>query len=155
MNASEDGYFSGARRFAGDARVATLLVREGRNRACARLFGVSGDDSAIVTLIALATLAHAVHGKVHDMITVTGRPSAGDGMIGAGMLTETVHVIAGDWSREAPLVPAVIVGALVAHHLRPWARVSLHDVRAVSHRLRIGIGHRYGHLVRPNGGPAR
>lgn len=146
---SEDGYFGGAKLLARDVQVATLLLREGRNRAFARLFGVSSDESAIVTLIALATLAHAVHGKVRD-IGAPGVPGAGDTLLGAGALKETIHVIAGDWSREAPVIPAIIVGAVIAHHLRPWERVALHDVRAVSHRLRINLDRRYGHLVRPN-----
>lgn len=150
MGASADGYFGGAKLLVRDVRVATLLLREGRNRACARLFGVSSDESAIVTLIALATLAHAVHGKVHDVIGASSAPSTGDTLLGAGALKEVVHVIAGDWSREAPVIPAILVGAVIAHHLRPWERVALHDIRAVGHRLRIDLDHRYGHLVRPN-----
>lgn len=150
MTTIEDGYFAGARLLERDVRIAILLAREGRNRACARLFGVSNDDSAIVTLIALATLAHAAHGKIHGIVTAAHAPSSGDALIGSGMLSEAVHVIAGDWSREAPVIPTVIVGAVIAHHLRPWARVSLHDVRAVSHRLRIDFDRRYGHLIRPN-----
>jgi hypothetical protein len=150
MGANGDGYFSGAKLLARDVRVATLLVREGRNRACGRLFGVSSDDSAIVALIALATLAHAAHEKVRDIITAPGAPSMSDSFIAVGMLKETVHVIAGDWSREMPVMPAVIVGAVIAHHLRPWERIALHDIRAAAHRLRVDFDHRYGHLIRPN-----
>jgi hypothetical protein len=153
MSANQDGYFAGARLLARDVRVAALLLREGRNRACARLFGVSSEDSAIVTLIALATLAHTARGRVHDLITAPGAPTAGDTLIGAGLLTETVHVIAGDWSREVPVVPAIIVGAVIAHHLRPWERIALHDARAMAHRLRVDFDHRYGHLIRPNRRP--
>jgi hypothetical protein len=150
MTAKDDGYFSGAKLLARDVRVGALLVREGRNRACARLFGVSSDDSALVALIALATLAHAAHGKVHDIITAPGAPSMSDSLIGAGILKEAVHLIAGDWSREVPVMPAVIVGAVIAHHLRPWERLALHDIRAMAHRLRMDFDHRYGHLIRPN-----
>jgi hypothetical protein len=150
VSANEDGHLGGARLLAGDVRVATLLMREGRHRACARLFGVSSDDSGIVTVIALATLAHGVHGKVHNVVTAARGPTAPDMFIGAGMLKETVHVIAGDWSREAPVIPVIIVGAVIAHHLRPWARVSLHDVRALSRRLRVDFGRRYGHVIRPD-----
>jgi hypothetical protein len=150
MGAGEDGYFSGAKLLARDVRIATMLLREGRNRACARLFGVRADDSAIVTLIALVLLARAAQSKVHDVIAAPGAPTARDTLIGAGILTETVHVIAGDWSREVPAIPAVILGAVIAHHLRPWERLALHDVRAVAHRARIDFDHRYGHLIRPN-----
>ena len=134
-----------------DVGVATLLVREGRDRACARLFGVSSADAGLVTVIALAMLAHGVHGRVHDMVTTARRPTARDTLIGAGVLRETVHTIAGDWSRQAdaPLIPAIIVGAVIAHHLRPWARVSLHDVRALSHRLWVDFDRRYWHPIGP------
>jgi hypothetical protein len=150
MSATEDGYFSGAKLLARDVRVATLLLREGRNLACARLFGVSPDDSAIVTLVALALLARAAQGKVHELIVAPGAPTARDTLVGAGILTETVHVIAGDWSREVPIIPAAILGAVIAHHLRPWERLALHDVRVVAHRVRIDFDHRYGHLIRRN-----
>jgi hypothetical protein len=142
---------SGGRLLATDLRIATLFLREGRDRVCARLFGVSSDDSGIVTLIALAALGHAVHVKLHDVITAPKAPSATDTLIGAGMLKEVVHAIAGDWSREEPIVPALIVAALIAHQVRPWARVSLHDIRAASHRLLGDFDRRYGHHLRANG----
>jgi len=151
MGANDDGYFAGAKLLATDARVATLLLREGRNRVCERLFGVSGKDSGIVALVAVGTLAYAVHDKVRDMITAPGGPTASDALIGAGILNETVRVIAGEWSREeAPIIPALIVAAVVVHHVRPWARGSLHDIRAVSDRIRTDFDRRYGHLIRPD-----
>jgi len=150
MYQSRDGYFSGTKLLVSDARIMLLLLREARNRTCERVFGVSRDDSAIVTLIAVATLAHAVHGKVHDVVSAPGMPGWNDTLLGAGALKEAVHVLAGDFSRETPVLPALIVAAVIAHHLRPWARVSLHDVRAISHRVRLDFDHRYGHLIRPN-----
>jgi hypothetical protein len=132
-------------------RVASLLLREGRDRACARLFGVSGDDSGIVTMIALAALAVAVHQKGHDVVTTRGGLRASDTLIGAGILKEVIHAIAGDWSIEDPLIPAIIVGAVIAHHLKPWARVTLHDLRVASHRFLVDFDARYGHHVRPKG----
>jgi hypothetical protein len=150
MDSRGDGYFSGASKLAGDTRVALLLLREARDRACSRVFGVSSDESALVTLIALATLAHAAHGKLHHAWTAHGGPTRNDTLIGVGVLNEVVHWLAGDWSREVPVIPASIMAAVIAHQLSPWARHSLHDVRILSHRIRIGFEHRYGHLIRPN-----
>lgn len=145
-----DGYFAGARQLASDARIAFLLLREARGRTCERLFGVSRDDSALVTLIALATLAGAAHSKLHDVIAAPGVPTSSDTFIGAGVLKEAIHLMAGDWSRETPIIPVVIVAAVVGHHLRPWARVSVHDIRAAAHVVRRDFDRRYGHLIRPN-----
>jgi hypothetical protein len=149
MSANDDGFLGGARLLATDARVAGMLLREGRDRACAHLFGVSRDDSGVVTVIALATLAHAIHGKIHETISAPGGPHASDTLIGIGLLSEAINVIAGEWSRETPVVPTVVVAAVVAHHLRPWARISIHDVHAVAHRIRVDFDRRYGHLIRP------
>lgn len=150
MNQSSDGYFAGAKLLATDARVALLLLREIRGRVCEGLFGVSRDDSALVTFIALATLAHAVRNSVHDAITAPGAPTWNDAVIGVGALKEGAHWIAGDWSRDVPVVPALIVAAVIGQHLRPWLRISLHDVKAVSRQIRVDFDHRYGHLIRPN-----
>jgi hypothetical protein len=144
-----DGYFSGARLLATDARIALLLAREARDRACERYLGISRADANMATLIGLATLAHVGRGKMHNAITAAGGPTRNDSLIGLGLLNEAVHEIAGDWSREVPVLPALILAAVIAHHLRPWARVSLHDLRAMSHRLRGDLEHRYGHLIRP------
>jgi hypothetical protein len=150
MTATENGYFSGARLLATDARVTLLLLREIRGRACERLFGVSREDSALVTFVALATLAHAVRNNVHEAMTGPWAPTRSDAVIGMGALKEGVHWIAGDWSREVPVLPALILASVIGHHLRPWLGLSLHDVRAVSHRIRTDFDRRYGHLIRQN-----
>ena len=150
MASGNDGYLSGAHLLASDATLATLLLREARNRACERYLGVEPDDSALVTLIALAAFASLARAKLRDAWRAPGGPTRRDGLIGAGLLGETIHLVAGDWSREVPGVAILIVAAVIAHGLRPWARVSLHDARAMSHRARVDFDHRYGHLIRPD-----
>ena len=145
-----DGYFSGARLLISDTRVALLLLREARNRACERLFGTSRDDAALVTMIGLATLAHFAHGKAHQAVTGPGGPYLSDTWIAGGVLSEGLHAIAGDSARDTPLLGPLIVGAVIAHSLRPVLRVSLHDLRVAGHQLRVDFDHRYGHLIRPN-----
>ena len=70
--AASDGWLSGAEQLTSDTRVALLLLRDARNRACARLFGVSEQEAGLVTIIALAMLAHAANRKAHGVLNAIG-----------------------------------------------------------------------------------
>ena len=144
------GYFSGADLLFADARVTLLLLREGRDRACARLFGVSQRDAGIVTIIVLATLADAADRKVHRVLKAI-RPRAGDAVIAEGVLRASYHWIAGPASRQVPVIGSLLFATVL---LRPVLRLSLHDLRVAGHELRVDFDRRYGHLVRPNRRPS-
>jgi hypothetical protein len=140
----------GARLLLTDARVVFLLLGEARRRFAARLFGVPMDQTGLVTVIALGTLAKALHHKAAQLASVPDVPSLGDAMIGAAVVKEGGHLVAGDWSRETPMFGRLVGVALVGAMLRPVLRVSFRDVKASSHRARVMFDRRYGHLVRRN-----
>ena len=133
-----------------DARVVFVLLSEARRRFAAGLFGVPLDQTGLVTVIALGTLAKALHDKAAQMAAVPAVPSLGDSAIAAGVVKEIGHVVAGEWSRDYPLFAPLVGLALLGTLVRPVLRVSFRDVKASGHRARIAFDHRYGHLVRRN-----
>jgi hypothetical protein len=148
------GWFSGAEQLTSDTGVALLLLRDGRNRACARIFGVSEQDAGLVTIIALAMLAHTANRKAHRVLSAFGLIHRSDGWLGEGALNEGFYRIAGDESRDVQFIGSLILAAVLLRSLRPVLRLSGHDLRVVAHRLRLDFDHRYGHVIRPNR-PAR
>jgi hypothetical protein len=75
--------------------------------------------------------------------------SLGDTAIAAAALKASVHGIAGEWSRETPMLGTLVAIAVMGSLFRPLLRVSFRDVKASSHRIRVAFDGRYGHLVRP------
>jgi hypothetical protein len=138
----------GLRLLINDMTVAYLLLVEARHRVAARLFGVSRDDSFLVTLIALGVLAGALHDRASRVIAAPGVPSFGDTLLAAGVIKESVHGIAGAWSKDTPLFNTLLAIAVLGNLLRPVLRVSFRDVKASAHSARVAFDHRYGHLVR-------
>lgn len=147
------GWFSGAEQLNSDSRVILLLLRDGRNRACARLFGVSEQDAGLVTIIALSLLAHATRRKAHELLRPIRAIRRSDAWLGEGALNEGFYRVAGDPSRDVSLIGSLILASVLLHRLRPALQVSLHDLRVGAHRLRLDFDHRYGHLIRPNRPP--
>jgi hypothetical protein len=147
------GWFSGAEQLTSDTRIMLLLLRDARNRACARLFGVSEQDAGLVTIIALALLAQAANRKAHKVLKPIRAIRRSDAWLGEGMLNEGLYRIAGESAREAPFIGSLILASVLLHRLRPVLRVSFHDLRVAAHRLRLDFDHHYGHLIRPNRPP--
>ncbi|HEY6397288.1 MAG TPA: hypothetical protein VIX82_07520 [Solirubrobacteraceae bacterium] len=140
----------GSRQLFTDARIVFALLNEARRRAAARLFGVPLDQTSLVTIIALGTLAKAVHDKAAQVAPLPAVPSFGDATIATGVLKELGHLVAGESSREIPLFLPLVGLALVGTLVRPVLRVSFREIKVASHRARVGFDHRYGHLVRRN-----
>jgi hypothetical protein len=138
----------GLRLLINDMTVAYLLLVEARHRVAARLFGVSRDESFLVTAIALGTLAGALHDRAARALAAPSTPSLGDTVLAAGVIKESVHGIAGAWSKDTPLFNTLVAIAVLGTLARPVLRVSFRDVKASAHRVRVGFDHRYGHLVR-------
>jgi hypothetical protein len=138
----------GVRLLINDMTVAYLLLVEARHRVAARLFGVSRDESFLVTAIALGTLAGALHDRAARVVAAPSIPSLGDTVLAAGVIKESVHGIAGAWSKDTPLFNTLLAIAVLGNLLRPVLRVSFRDIKASSHRARVAFDHRYGHLVR-------
>jgi hypothetical protein len=145
-----EGYFGGARLLVSDSRVVYLLLNDARGRVMERVFGVPKDKSALLTVVALATLAQAVHDKAERVFNVPGPPSQGDTVLVAAALNEALHGIAGAGSRDAPFFGALVTIALLGASVRPALRASFRGIRAVTHDARADFDHRYGHLIRPN-----
>ncbi len=125
-----------------------LLLNEARSSAIARLFGISGENSALVTMIALGLAAGTVHRKAVQIIHAPGGPTVADGAIGAALLGESAHGIAGGLYRGSPLFGTLIATSLVGAALRPVVRTTLRGVKASSHAARADFDHRYGHIIR-------
>ncbi len=142
MNSVE--HVGGARMAITDAIIALLLLEEGRDRILARVFGVSRDQSFLVTLIAIGVAAQALRGKT-EAIRSSG-PSVADAAIGAAVLKEGAYRIAGDWSRDTQSFGSLVAFALVARHHPVFrgVRSSLRGAKASSRRARTFLRRRYG-----------
>jgi hypothetical protein len=145
--ATPDGYVSGTRLLLSDCRVALLLLDEARCRVMERVLGVPRDKSFVVTIIALGTLAEAVHSKVTQVLNAPGGPSVGDTVVGVAMLKESVHWIAGPDSRNSTLFGTLVAIAVLGASARPVVGASLRGVKAGSRRARAGFDRRYVHPV--------
>lgn len=144
------GWFSGAQQLDSDIRVALLLLRDARNRTCARVFGVSERDAGLVTFIGMMLLGQAVSRKAHEVLRVIGPIHRSDAWIGDGLLNEGFYRVAGDQARDVQFIGSLILASVLVHRLRRPLGVSLHDLRVAARRLRLDFDHRYGHLIRPN-----
>jgi hypothetical protein len=148
--AAREELFGGARLLAGDVRVVYLLLNEARARAITRLFGISGPNSALVTLIALGLAAETAHRKVSRVLSAPGAPELGGVTLGTSALTESARWIAGPGIGEFPLFGPLVLFAVVAHTTRPVLRSAIHGARTSAHRAHASLDHRYGHIIRRN-----
>jgi hypothetical protein len=140
-----------ARLFFGDAGIALVLLNNARHRLVARVFGVSRDDSNLVTVVAIGSAAVAIHGTVSRVRRIRLFPSVSDGAIGAAVLRETALGIGGAPSRTVPFFGALVTFALVGTSLRPvlrgvvrTTRGSVLSVVTAPQRLRAFARDRYG-----------
>lgn len=147
---ANDGYFAGAKLLLSDARLAFALLNEGRYRAIERVFGVPRDSQFLLTLILLGMSAQAVERRVRQVLGLPGLPARSDAILGAGLLKEGAHGIAGDLSRETPLFGTLAVVVVVSSAMRPGLRASAHGLERLGHQVRYEFDHRYGHLIRRN-----
>jgi hypothetical protein len=143
---------AGARLLVSDVRVALLPVDEARHRVVERLFGISREQSWQVTLIALVLLASAAHDKSDQVLKGPDGPTRSDVVLGAAGLRELPTWISGQSSRDTPLVGSLVMVVLVGALVRPGVSRAAHGIRTSSHRARLSLNHRYGHLLPTTGG---
>lgn len=146
--AIREQYFGGARLLFSDARVVYLLLNDARSRAIARGFGISGQNSALVTMIALGIAAEATHRKVGRVLNAPGTPDTADTVIGASVLREAVRAVTG--TSEAPFLGTLVIASVAGSMLRPVLRATMRGVRSSAHLARTDFGRRYGHIIRPS-----
>src|SRR5664279_1472925 len=132
--AVRDEYFGGARLIFSDARVAYLLLNDARSRTIARIFGISGENSALVTMIALGLLAESVRAGVTRALTAPGDADLADAVIGVSVLRESARALAGAWSAESPMFVTLVAVAMVGHVARPAVAGAIRSIKASSHR---------------------
>src|SRR4051812_30534756 len=114
MSATEAG---GARLFAVDMRVRSLLMGEARQRVVTRTFGIPRDEqSVLVTVILMGAVATVVRGLAAGPWR---RPSGADAAMGGALLSGTLRGIAGPPSRHIPLAGGLIAFGVLSHSLRP------------------------------------
>ena len=118
-----------ARLFFGEAAIGFMLLNEARHRTVTRVFGVSREDSNLVTVLAIGSAAVAVHGTAARVGAMRPHPSRSDGLIGASVLREAALGIAGEPSRAVPAAGALIGLALVGKSSRPMLRRTLRTTR--------------------------
>lgn len=139
-----------ARLLCGDAIIVVLLLNEARHRVVSRVFGVSRDDSNLVTAVTIGSGGHALHHQAARVRSLPARPSLFDTAVGAAVLNETVQRIAGDASRDTPAFSSLVAFALLDRGFGPTLRASFRDAQRSLHglvaglrRLRVSVG-RYG-----------
>ncbi len=119
---SANGNVGFARLFFGDVAIVFMLLNDSRHRTVTRVFGVTRDDSNLVTVLAIGSAAVAVHGTAARVGAMRPHPSRSDGLIGASVLREAALGIAGEPSRAVPAAGALIGLALVGKSSRPMLR---------------------------------
>lgn len=143
------GYFSGARLMVSDTCVILLLLNEGRHHTIKRLFGTPREDSALVTIIAVALLSAAVGSKAARLVKGP-TPTLAGSMLGVGLVNESIRGMAGVAPGDSVLFSTLVAMALAGAAVRPVARASWRGAKTILHQARADFDHRYGHLIRPN-----
>jgi hypothetical protein len=121
----------------GDSLIALLLLNEARHHVVARLYGVPREDSNQMTAIAIASMA----GGLQNGARVLGAhavPSVAVTAMGAAVLKETAHGIAGDASRTTPAFGALIAFAVIWRSFGPSVHASYHGARRALHGAEAG-----------------
>jgi hypothetical protein len=118
-----------ARLFFGDAAIVSLLLNDVRHRTVARVFGVSRDDSNLVTALAIGSAAVAVHSTAARVRSIRRYPSGANSVMGAAVLREAALGIAGEPSRAVPAAGALMALVLVGTSSRPMLRGALRTTR--------------------------
>jgi hypothetical protein len=140
------GLFGGATLLISDSTVVYLLLNEARGRVVQRLFGVPKNKSALVTVIALAALAEAIHENVQKALEGPAAPSQGDSLLGFAIVNEVLRGLVGSGSEDSPFFGPLVTFALISASIGPAVRMSLRGLKTA----RADFDHRYGHLIRRN-----
>jgi hypothetical protein len=133
----------GARLLLTDAKVASLLLRDARDRTTARVFGTTSDQSLLITALALGSAAAAVHEKWTAILGARPDPAA-DGLIGAGVISAALHGIAGTPSKDRRFLASLITFAVLSSSFGPTVARSVRGLSAEGHRIGSAMRGRYG-----------
>ena len=137
----------GAKLLAWDVRIVLLLLDEAQFRIVRRVFGVSRDQSRLVTLIALALIAQAARTKADQMLRGPGGPTRADAALGAVTFSELLTEISGLSSTDTQLIGTLVAIAAVGSCVRPALRRTAHGSEWLRTQVRHSFNDRYGHLL--------
>jgi hypothetical protein len=137
------------RAFADDALIVLMLLNRARRRVVTDVFGVSelsGEESLLITLIALAALGRAF-GEATPTVPRPSRPSPVNIVMGAALIKDVGNRIAGSSSRVPGFVGLVAFALIWRYHplargSARLARGSAHLVEASERRIRAIYGAR-------------
>ncbi len=132
-----------------DTRTAWLLVNHARHQAIHRVFGLPPEQDNVLTLLALGLMAGAVHSGYRKLMEGPPFPTGSDLVLGAAGLSEAAAGVAGPASRKAPMLGALLIGAVVLGAGRPLVRKTLGAVSRGEKELSFDFHRRYGYLVDP------
>lgn len=144
---SEPGRAHGARLLLTDARVALLVLNDGRYRAMERLLGLPKEQVNVATVVAGLVIAEALHARA-GRLRRAPPPSLSDMALGASSLREGLYAVSGQSPSETPLVGTLIAIGVVGSLARPVVRTTLRGLRVSSRQLHDGFNHRYRHTIR-------
>jgi hypothetical protein len=137
------GTFNAGRLFLADARLALLVLDHGRQRSLSRLFGVSGRQADLLSLVLALSAAEAAYGATRRVMGAPLAISGADVALGGFALREGMLGIAGPGSRAVPSAGALLtIGALGGLAI-PALRRGTRRLRAAEHRLRQERQRRY------------
>jgi hypothetical protein len=130
-----------------DARVAWLLMGEGRTRLTGRLFGVPRRDSRLLALIGLVALADTLGRRARRMRKPVRPPTLTETIVGAAGVKEAAHRLMGPSSREVDDFGTVVSVIVVAAMIRPVLGPPIRSARRASRRARATVGNIFGGLI--------
>lgn len=130
-----------------DLRFVYVLLNEARYRAMARLFGVSRDQTNLVSLVVLILLTEKLRSSLERLSA--GRPTRVDGLITGALAREALSGVAGPLSRKDPLYGTLLLIAFLTSGAHPRVRRAMHSFRTGARRAGVGFHHRYGWLIDP------
>jgi hypothetical protein len=122
-----------------DARVALMLLGEGRNRLTGRLFGVPRRDSSLLAMIGLVALADVFARRTRRLRRRPRRPTLFETLLGAAGVKEAAHRLVGPASRDVPDFGTVISLVVVVAVVRPILGPPIRSARAASRRTRAVV----------------
>jgi hypothetical protein len=133
-------HFGTGRLFLADSRLAFVVLNHVRRRALARVFGVSGDEANLLTLVLALSAAEAAYATARRVVRAPWRP---DAIVAGLLLREGALGVAGPRARDVPLAGTVLTLALVGGTAIPALRRAARSVRTAEHRMRLTRIRRY------------
>lgn len=136
----------------GDTIIVLRLLNERRHWIMAAVFGVSRDDSNIVTLLAISAFAtglrRAFAAPREEVRKFRSSPTRiGDTMIGGAVSRETLDSIAGHPARDTSFAASLLAFAVVVHTFRPTVERLLRATREALREL-MAEARRVGGAIR-------